>query len=153
MGDLSFVCEMCIKDYMVLYCCFECLIFICEDCVKVYLSLKRLKLYFVVEIKVILSGNIKNFGLLYVLKYCLVVGYKKEQFKLYCIDLLCMKNVCVLCVISIYKDYNFCDIIEVGKKLEIIVEIYFKSLRFKVRQGKILIVKILDVKGSCFKKL
>lgn len=152
MGDSSLVCEMCTKDHMASHRCFECSIFICEDCVKVHLSLKRLKSHSVVEIKAILSGNIKNLGLSYAPKHCPVAGHKKEQLKLHCTDPSCMKNVCVLCAISTHKDHNLCDITEVGKKLETIVETYLKSLRSKVRQGKTSIAKISDVKGSCSKK-
>lgn len=70
MKNFNLVCEMCIKDYMVLYCCFDCLDFICEDCVKLYLKFKLFKLYFVVEIEWFLIEEIKNFGLFYVLNYC-----------------------------------------------------------------------------------
>lgn len=40
-----------------------------------------------------------------------------------------MKNVCVLCVISIYKDYNLCDIMKVGKEKEKKMESYFKEIK------------------------
>lgn len=84
------------------------------------------------EIKCLLIGKIKDLGLFYVLIYCLVFGYEKEQIKMYCLDLLCLKNVCVLCVISIYKDYNLCDIIKVENEMKIKIEICLKSINFKV---------------------
>lgn len=147
------MCEMCINDYVVLYCCFDCLVFICEDCVRLYLSLKIFKLYFFMEINCFLIGKIKNFGLFYVLRYCLVVGYEKEQIKMYCFDLLCVKNVCVLCVISVYKNYNLCDIIKVGKGMEIKMEIFLKSIEFKVEKVNMFIVQLLVINEKCFKKL
>lgn len=59
---------------------------------------------------------------------------------MYCCDLLCMKNVCVLCVISVYKNYNLCDIIKVGKVMEIKMEIFLKRFEFKVDKVNMFIV-------------
>lgn len=49
-GKISLVCEMCIYNKLVFYCCFECFFFICIDCVKLYFILKVFGFYLIVEI-------------------------------------------------------------------------------------------------------
>lgn len=85
------------------------------------------------ELKSFFNEKIKNFKLFYKMKYCLLVGYEKEIFKMYCLYLLCMKIVCIFCVISFYKDYNFCDIIDIGKKSEIKFETFFSKIDLKIK--------------------
>lgn len=72
---------------------------------------------------------------------------------MYCFDLLCMKNVCIVCVISVYKNYNLCNIIEVGKEMEIKMEIFLKSIEIKVEKVNIFIIYLIVINEICFKNL
>lgn len=131
-GDFSLICEMCINYKIVLYCCLDCFFFICVECVKLYLVIKLFKLYIVLEIKGFLSEEKNCMSLFRKIIYCLVNGYDNEMLKMYCLDFVCMKFVCVLCCIIIYKEYKYCNIVEVGKENKIKIEYIFKNVVLKV---------------------